>query len=567
MPPISEEKSSRLILGIILALFAFAAAVGMLADLPNSRAATETEQILFALKFGSGDFNPHFFLHPPLFAYVLFAFFGLAFAAGRVTGFFHSTADFERLVFTDQTLFYVITRCLTLVLALACVAILYRLARRLSFRTSEALLACALLCSTWLFVSAAHFGTTDVPMMILSLLAFLAFSRLLTEDKTSVYAWAGLLIGLASAAKYLAVFLFIPMAAAHVLGSRMRNRSWAEILFSKPFLLALILSGAGFLTGCPFALLDAKTFIKSIRYAQWVTYSTDYHFAAFQAETPGWLYLLRRVFPYMMGWPLTIFSGAGLLYGLWRRKPADLLLASWAIPYSLMLTRTSMMMPRYFLHVMPFMLLMGVRMLADAAEYFGSRLQQTRILILAAILLAAPSLQAVWTAEKLMAQRPVSWHAVQWATKNIPSGAGVATLVGVPLVPNGKSIDRDLEEIRAKNLGAGVRLQRLRKFVADMPSVYDIYTNPYPWRDDFEPKKWDYSSLRRQGVRYFILTEESEHYLVEPDKYKAQSEYIQAVRANSRKVWEMSQTQPPLFIIRGGGMTTEYIEIYEAPSI
>lgn len=560
------EKTSRVILGIILAAFAFAAAVGMTADLPFSRAATETEQVLFALKFGSGDFNPHLFIHPPLFAYVLFAFYGLSFALGRATGFFQSLGDFERLVFTDQTLFYLVARGLVLILAVTGAFIFYRLAKRLGASALEALLSCALLCSSLIFVSSAHYATTDIPMVTLSLLAFFTFSRLLAEDEASLYAWGGFLIGLASAAKYLAVFLFIPMAAAHVLGSRARKRAWSEILLSKKILLAGALSALGFIIGCPFALLDAKTFIQSIAYTRWTVYSPDYHFAAFQAELPGWLYMTRRVFPQMMGWPLTVFSGAGLLYGLWRRQAADLVLASWIIPYSIMLARASMMQPQYFLHVLPFMILMGVRMLADRINRLPSQNLKLGSFVLTAGLLAYPSLKSVWLLDTLLARRPASWHAVQWFSRNIASGTAVATLGGVPLAPNEESIDRELAEIRAKNLGAGVRLRRLKKFAAEMPSVYDIYTNPHPWRNDFEPVKWDYQQLLRKGIQYFILTEEADHYLAEPFKYPIQAKYVKTIRENCRKEWEFRQLYPPLIILRNGGLMTEYIEVYSRPT-
>ena len=51
-----------------------------------------------ALAFGTGDLNPHNFLYPTLYFYVLFAWEGLFVLAGRAAGVFESLAAFERSV-------------------------------------------------------------------------------------------------------------------------------------------------------------------------------------------------------------------------------------------------------------------------------------------------------------------------------------------------------------------------------------------------------------------------------------------------------------------------------------
>src|SRR4051812_48589250 len=52
----------------------------------------ETTLVRVALKFGSGDLNPHFFNYPSFMMYVMFVLDGLYFAVGRVAGWFHSPA-------------------------------------------------------------------------------------------------------------------------------------------------------------------------------------------------------------------------------------------------------------------------------------------------------------------------------------------------------------------------------------------------------------------------------------------------------------------------------------------
>jgi hypothetical protein len=269
----------------------------------------------------------------------------------------------------------------------------------------------------------------------------------------------------------------------------------------------------------------------------------------------------------MMGWPLTFLSLMGMLYGLVRRKPADLLLIAWTIPYSLFLSRALQMGPHYFLHVLPFMLLMGARLLVDAIDFLVPGRLRFGMTVTIGILLAWPSLHAVGTFENRVAMRPANVQAVEWMTTHAASGAAVATMSGVDLPPNAKSIDRQLAEIRAMNLGPGIRLKKLRRHVEDFPISFDVFTLPYPWKDNFDPAKWDYASLLRQGFRYFILTTEAEEYLAAPETHQVQCRLIQDIRKSCRKLWEVRQASPVLAIRRGGGDHLEYVEIYGAPTL
>ena len=56
-----------------------------------------------ALGFAQGDLNPHNFLYPTFYFYVLFVWEGLWFLVGRASGLFASRAAFERSFFVDPT--------------------------------------------------------------------------------------------------------------------------------------------------------------------------------------------------------------------------------------------------------------------------------------------------------------------------------------------------------------------------------------------------------------------------------------------------------------------------------
>src|SRR4029079_6646167 len=110
-----------LVLGAIVVL---AAALRLLAlgyGLPATYKPDETPIMNRALAFAKGDLNPHNFLYPSLYFYALFAWEALFFLVGRVAGFYHSVADFQREFFTDPSRLFLAGRALTTVFGVATV--------------------------------------------------------------------------------------------------------------------------------------------------------------------------------------------------------------------------------------------------------------------------------------------------------------------------------------------------------------------------------------------------------------------------------------------------------------
>ena len=66
-----------------------------------------------ALAFAKGDLNPHNFLYPTLYFYVLFAWEGMFFVVGRLAGWYGSVAAFDRAFFVDPSSVVLAGRALT----------------------------------------------------------------------------------------------------------------------------------------------------------------------------------------------------------------------------------------------------------------------------------------------------------------------------------------------------------------------------------------------------------------------------------------------------------------------
>src|SRR5262245_3294944 len=174
-----------------------------------------------ALAFAKGDLNPHNFLYPTLYFYVLFAWEGLTALLAVATGAVASFGAFQREFFVDPTRVYAAGRLLTALLGTATVIATFALARRLAGPIAGLAAAVAVAVSP-LHVRDSHYVKHDVPVALLIVLAYLAYEKLwrrfpgetgtFETVRTSEVAWAAVVTGLAFSTHYYAIFLAIPLA-------------------------------------------------------------------------------------------------------------------------------------------------------------------------------------------------------------------------------------------------------------------------------------------------------------------------------------------------------------------
>lgn len=551
-------------LAALVAVFALAASWGIKGGLPYVQFSNEAEQVSFALKFSSGDLNPHRFVHPPLLAYLLCGVYGATFVIGKLFGVYASAADFEKLFFTDPTLFFLIARLFSVLLGLAGLIVFYRLSRRLYGRVAVALLATALLATSATHVTIAHYGAPDMLMMFLSLLAFLPIVRILRgEGSARHYALAGILSGLAVAAKYNAFCVCAALPLAHFMGHPWRNSRWKEAVLSRNLWIGMILVWVGFFMGTPFVLLDFKKFMADYLYLKNITHDEGYLFAHLRSDQHGFRYLLTRFFPTILGIPLTVACFIGVLHALWRRRSQDLLLAAYVIAYSAFIAPHKLFKPYYFVHVLPIMFLLAARSCVMATDWAVQKRFRPALLVVLLVILAGNPAALIVKFDRDSAVRSPLLEAKVWAEKNIAAGAGVAVFEGMPLNPNRVSLERQILETDTRKLGAGVRLRRLLRYSETMPVTYDVYEFPDPWRADFLPEKFDFAALRKAGVRWVILSNESDRYNEDPGRYAAQAALHRNVVGACRVSARFEQNAPDVDLGILGLPPTAYVEIFD----
>ena len=559
--PSSVASSARLhawswvVLGIAGVLFGY----GMTADLPFSRLGIEQEHIQLALKCGTGDLNPHFFIHPPLLSYVLFVFYGAAYVIGRALGWIPSLAAFERLYFTDPTVFYLIARAFMWLMAMGSVVLFHRIARRL-FDERTALIATALMAFAPELVRWAHYAVPTVFMLCLFMASVWCVVRIFQDGGGwREYLAAGFLGGLATAAKYDGALMLFPLLTAHILAPRgPQSRRW----WQDPRLWgALACMGLAYALGAWYTIVDIRRFSRDWKFL--------YDTVAYGALTapgsritkPGWLFIFLDVLPFGWSMPLTVLGIAGVIHALIRRSRRDLLFLGMIGFILVYMSRWQLINSRYFVQVAPFMILLGVDWLMGVVRALRpSWWRGAVVTAIFAVLFAAPLAKSMAFLDRV-AQLPPARQAKTWIEATLPAGTKIVTMADLPIVPNAVSIQRQLEEIERKQMGLGERLRRLLRHQSAFAATYDVIYLRFPSMGGYDPEDFDFAGQAQEGVRYFILDSSVDEYLAEPHNFPAQVRYIDQVRQHCRLLQEFRG--PWVDVVPPMRAREEYMQIYE----
>ena len=416
----------RLLLGAILVVAAAFRLWGLDFGLPHTQARPDETQVIdTALSFLQGRL-PRFYDYPWLYIWMLTLFYLGYYAWGLAAGSVHTVADFAAAYELHWEPFFMISRALSATAGTLTVYLVYRLARHL-WDVTTALIAALFFALAFLAVRESHFGTTDATMTMLIVAAVVVLMRAHRSGRASLFAAAGVVAGLATATKYNAVFLVVPMVVVQLLrsvdASGRRLATFFDrslILFAAGFALALCL-------GIPFVFLDWPRFSLAMRE---LIHSTQHGMGNAQLE-PGWIHHLKFSLRYGVGLPLLIagLAGAAALVVLQWRSAA--LLLAFPIAYYLVVGSAGNLFFRYALPVVPFLCLTAAWAVTQAAALIAGRRGDARprngaaLAILTALAIVIPSAISCWQFDRIMAATDNRVVIANWFKQSVPKGDSV----------------------------------------------------------------------------------------------------------------------------------------------
>ena len=387
--------------------------VGLAHGLPHVYNPDEVSILSRALGLGSGDLNPHNFLYPSLFFYVLAAATGILAGMQWALGQVSSLGAFEARFWQDPTTVYLAARLLVAVAGALTVPATYLLAQRVGGQR-VARVAAAFMAVAYVPVRDAHMIKHDVPATLLILVAVLASWRVWKRGRVLDYLLAGLSAGVAASFHYYGVYALVPLVAAHGLRAGLAPGAW---LSPRVFLAAAAMLLA-FAAGSPYVVLDYTTAMRDIQANRLIIVDRAQHvYGPFGSAVPQLGYLLSQA-------TLWIPAAVGGAIALGR---ASVPLLVWTVSFPLvffLFISNTWPFGRTANPLYPFLAVLGAYGIAALARRAGRHAPAVlAILAVAAVIQPlALSVRAVY----LLRQTDTRTLAREWMHAHVPAGAPVA---------------------------------------------------------------------------------------------------------------------------------------------
>ena len=478
--------------------------VGLQFGLPAVYNPDEVAIMSRALAFAKGSLNPHNFLYPTFYFYVLFAWVGIYLGWIWLSGRVASISDLPNVYFSDPSGIYTAGRMFGVVSGAAGVLLLYRLARR--FADQRAALAATLFLATApLHVRDSHYVKHDVFATTLIIVAYLAITSVWPgnanrDARNRDVALAGAASGVAFSTHYYCVFLAIPLAYAVVMAFRSRG---GEVVI-RQLVVAAVCMTAAFVLLSPFLLLEASTAWRDIVANRQIVVDRGVSAGAF---APALRYV-EILLTDSMGLPVILLGLSGAIWMIVTQPARALLLLAFPVPFFVLIANT-VPASRYLNPVLPFIAIFG----GWAAATLASRVRMPAPAFWAAIMLAAlpGSIESIRSG-RFFQQSDTRTTAERFIESHIPDGSSMAIQpYSVQLAPSRAG----LIEALTRNVGSpDAASTRFKLQLAQSPYPSPAYRLIYLGSGGLDADKIyvGYSELengleplRKLGVAYVVV--------------------------------------------------------------
>jgi Dolichyl-phosphate-mannose-protein mannosyltransferase len=421
-----------------------------------------------AMGIWHGILNPHFADWPHLYFYVAAAWL----APFRLIG-----------LVSDPASGYLWVRILDALIGSLTVLLVFEFGRR-AYGWAAGLLGAAALAVAFLHVRDSHFATLDIPLTLAGTAALYIAYRTIQSRGLRPLLLNGISLGVAASLKYNGALVFAGIAAAQTLRARAERSQWTR-LGTRLALIAAVGVATLVLTS-PFLVLDPGMTQHGLGYI-------FQHLGRTSAPAIGWVQMSLALW-YGIDPVLVLLAAVGVAYAAWRRQPADLIILTLLVVYVVLIGAGGSVFFRYTDPIIPPLLLLGGRAVADLAA--RPALRQTRRLALgfAIVLLVFPPLVHDLRYDLLIQQTDTRTLAFDWLAQHVPTGSRAA-------VPYMAGPAHDQAMIDSGEHSHGATDPYVAAFLdSRLETQYSIRELT---RDDLQLTSLD--SFRKEGIVYIVI--------------------------------------------------------------
>ena len=452
--------------------------------------------------------DPGFFHYPSLVIDLQYALFAIIKGVLASTGVAGSVADLRWTWFSEPAIFLVPARVVIALFGALMVFPAYTLAQRARGPVAG-VLAGLLVAVSPLLVRKSQFVDVDVPMACLVLLALAAIDALArssSKNETRGAAWCGVLVGLATSAKYPGILAFLPLAI--VLAWRARTAR-----ATKPATEMLAAAGCAF---AAFALTSPYFFLSSHVAMHDLAVEREHLRLGHFGSDVGWSapYYVHAWFAHAVGWLTGAAALAGAYSaGLRRREPWALILLAFLTPLLAVLLSAALRADRYLVPAIGPACVLAAVFLIDLVKRRAEPTVRDAFVITALCLLADGSHIAEHVRELGPDTRTLSRR---WIEGNLPGGSMVA------LEPYGPELPGPL-----RRLAAGVELNR----DARGPQYWTVLIPLFQVEPERSAVYYD-PSLYVSADAFVVSGASRDRYRAEPNRFPAQNSFYDWLATN-----------------------------------
>ena len=318
---------------------------------------------------------------------------------------------------------YLYARVVTVILGVAAVGMAYW-AGRVFYGATVGLIAAFVLCVAPLHVQHSHFATVDVPSTVFVAAALGYAALILSRGSRRDYILGGIMVGLAAGTKYNAGLVFLSLIAAHFLRE---HTTWRSIR-SRVLWASLGCALLAFVASTPGALLQRGPFSRAILYE--VRHAAAGHDLVFAGTGNGFIYTFTSSLWYGLGPGLTILFAAAVVYAVWKRDRAALVILAFVIPYYALISLSQVRFARYALPLFPAVTILCGWMVREvwAKASAGPRPWLKWAWVGVCALVGLSTLVYTLALDGLFACPDPRDRAAYWVSSNIAKGSAIAVM-------------------------------------------------------------------------------------------------------------------------------------------